>query len=179
MQSGARSPPLVAAEFDRLGVDCLVHNAGSAGPDLPDECESKEQADVLRPMRTSVARICHLLIPGMRERGLGRILNVVSVADRTPRTGNLKYGPSKAYVAALSKVPDLALRSGRVRACELSPGFNHTEFHAAAGPLEEKAALPGFVWYDAEVMVGEGWPRSSAEDRPRLGVPLPVDRSGT
>lgn len=70
-------------------------------------------------MRTSVARICHLLIPGMRERGLGRILNVVSVADRTPRTGDLKYGPSKPYVAALSKVPDLALRSGGVRACEL------------------------------------------------------------
>ena len=126
-----------------------------------------------------MARICHLLIPGMRERGFGRILNVVSVADRIPRTGNLKYGPSKAYVAALSKAPDLALRSGGVRARELWPGFTHTEFHAAAGRLEEKAALPGFVWYDAEVVVGEVWPRSSAEDCPPLGVPLPLDRPGT
>ena len=126
-----------------------------------------------------MARICHLLIPGMRERGFRRNLNVVSVADRIPRTGNLKYAPSKAYVAALSKAPDLALRSGGVRACELWPGFTHTEFHAAAGRLEEKAALPGFVWYDAEVVVGEGWPRSSAEDCSPLGVPLPLDRPGT
>ena len=36
------------------------------------------------------------------------------------------------------------------------PGFILTEFHAAADLLEEKAALPGFVWYDAEVVVREG-----------------------
>ena len=151
-------PPSIAGELDRLGlgVDYLVNNAGSAGPDLLEEREWEEQEAFLRLMMTSVARMCHLFIPGMRERGFGRILNVASVAGRIPRTGDLNYGPSKAYVIALSEALDLTLRSEGVRACALCPGFTHTEFHAVADLLEEKAALPGFVWYDAEVVVREG-----------------------
>ena len=97
-----------------------------------------------------------VVIPGMRERGFGRVLNVASVAGRIPRAGDLSYGPSKSYVIALSEALDLTLRSEGVRACALCPGFTHTEFHAVADLLEEKAALPGFVWYDAEVVVREG-----------------------
>ena len=151
-------PPSIAGELDRfgLGVDYLVNNAGSAGPDLLEEREWEDQEGFLRLMMTSVARMCHLFIPGMRDRGFGRILNVASVAGRIPRTGDLNYGPSKAYVIALSEALDLTLRSEGVRACALCPGFTHTEFHAVADQLEEKAALPGFVWYDAEVVVREG-----------------------
>lgn len=151
-------PPSIADEIDRLGleVDYLVNNAGSNGPDLLEDREWEEQAAFLRLMMTSVAQMCHLFIPGMRERGFGRILNVASVAGRIPRTADLNYGPSKSYVIALSEALDLTLRSEGVRACALCPGFTHTEFHAVADLLEEKATLPGFVWYDAEVVVREG-----------------------
>ena len=77
-------PSSIASELDRLGlgVDYLVNNAGSAGPDLLEDREWEEQAAYLRLMMTSVARMCHLFVPGMRERGFGRILNVASVAGR-------------------------------------------------------------------------------------------------
>ena len=78
------------------------------------------------------------------------------MAGRIPRTGDLNYGLSKTYVIALSDALDVTLRSEGLRACALCPEFTHAEFHAVADVLEEKAALPGFVWYDAEVIVREG-----------------------
>ena len=152
------APASIADRVAELGmrVDYLVNNAGSAGPDLLKDRDWPQHAAFLQLMMTSMAHLCHLFAPGMRERGFGRILNVASVAGRIPRANDLNYGPSKAYVVALSEALDLTLKPHGVRACALCPGFTHTEFHAAAEMLERKAALPDFVWYDAEVVVREG-----------------------
>ena len=153
-----KAPASIAARVAELGlrVDYLVNNAGSAGPDLLEDRDWPHQAAFLQLMMTSMAHLCHLFTPGMRERSFGRILNVASVAGRIARAGDLNYGPSKAYVVALSEALDLTLKPHGVRACALCPGFTHTEFHAAADMLEMKAALPDFVWYDAKVVVREG-----------------------
>ncbi len=153
-----KAPVSIAGRVAELGmrVDYLVNNAGSAGPDLLEEGDWQKQAAFLQLMMTSMAHLCHLFAPGMRDRGFGRILNVASVAGRIARAGDLNYGPSKAYVIALSEALDLTLKPHGVRACALCPGFTHTEFHAAADMLEMKAKLPDFVWYDAEVVVREG-----------------------
>ena len=152
------APASIADRVAELGmrIDYLVNNAGSAGPNLLEDRDWQQQAAFLQLMMTSMAHLCHLFAPGMRERGFGRILNVASVAGRIARAGDLNYGPSKAYVVALSEALDLTLKPHGVRACALCPGFTHTEFHAVADMLEVKAALPGFVWYDAEVVVREG-----------------------
>ena len=153
-----KAPTSIAGRVAELGmrVDYLINNAGSAGPDLLEKRDWQDQAAFLQLMMTSMAHLCHLFAPGMRERGFGRILNVASVAGRVARAGDLNYGPSKAYVVALSEALDLTLRPDGVRACALCPGFTHTEFHGAADMLETKAQLPDFFWYDAEVVVREG-----------------------
>ena len=87
------------------------------------------------------------------KRGFGRILNVATAAGRIARADDLNYGPSKAYVHSLSEPLDLTLKPHGVLACALYPGFTRTEFRAAAELLERTAALPDFVWYDAEVVV--------------------------
>ena len=152
------APASIAGRVAKLGmrVDYLVNNAGSAGPDLLEDGHWQKQAAFLQLMMTSMAHLCHLFAPGMRDRGFGRILNIASVAGRIARAGDLNYGPSKAYVVALSEALDLTLKPHGVRACALCPGFTHTEFHAVADILETKAKLPDFVWYDAEVVVREG-----------------------
>ena len=152
------APDSIAGRVAALGmrVDYLVNSAGSAGPHLLEDRPWPQHAAFLQLMTASMAHMCHLFAPGMRERGFGRILNVASVAGRIARAGDLSYGPSKAYVVALSEALDLTLKPYGVRSCALCPGFTHTEFHAVAGMLEAKAALPDFVWYDAEVVVREG-----------------------
>lgn len=152
------APQAIAEGVGELGlsIDYLVNNAGSAGPDLLEDRDWSEQAAFLQLMMTSMAHLCHLFAPGMRERGFGRILNVASVAGRIARANDLNYGPSKAYVVALSEALHLTLKHHGVNVCALCPGFTHTDFHEVADMLEMKASSPGILWYDADVVVREG-----------------------
>ena len=152
------APDAIAAYVtaEGLAVDVLVNNAGIAGPDLLEDREWGAQRDFYQLMMLSVAQLCHLFIPAMRERGFGRVINVASVAGRLPAAGGCNYGPSKAYLIALSEDLALTLRGSGVNVCALCPGYTHTDFHETAGLSAMKSALPGFLWYDADVVVREG-----------------------
>ena len=54
-------------------------------------------------MITTVAELCARLVPEMQRRGYGRVINVASVAGRFPSSNTGNYGPSKAYVIAVSE----------------------------------------------------------------------------
>lgn len=154
-------PAAPAALYDTaqslgLKIDYLVNNAGIAGPDLLEDRDWAEQADFYQLMMTSVAHLCHLFIPGMRERGFGRVINVASVAGRVPRADGCNYSPSKAYIIALSEALDATLKGTDINVTALCPGFTHTDFHAAAGMLEMKNNLPGWMWYPAATVVADG-----------------------
>lgn len=152
------------AERD-LRVDYLVNNAGAAGPDLLEDRGFDQHRRYFELMMISVAHLCHLFAPPMRERGWGRIINVSSVAGRIPRAGDCNYGPAKAYLIALSEEMNLTLKPSGVHVCALCPGFTHTEFHSAAGRDEFKASSSEFLWYDADVVVADGV-RAVAKGRP-------------
>ena len=139
-----------------LDIDFLVNNAGSAGPHLLEEKDWAPQAAFLELMMTSVTHMCHHFIPPMQARGFGRVINVASFAGRLARPAGAHYGPSKAYLVALSEELDLMLAGTDVHVSALCPGFTHTDFHEVAGLSEMKNALPGFMWYDAETVVRDG-----------------------
>ncbi len=154
-------PGCPAALFEQvealgLAVDVLINNAGSAGPHLISDRDWAANASFIELMITSVAQMCHRFIPGMVERGYGRVVNVASVAGRVPRAAGANYGPAKAYVIALSEDLSLSLEGTGVNVSALCPGFTHTDFHEAGGLSEMKARLPGWMWYDADVVVADG-----------------------
>lgn len=139
-----------------LHIDWLVNNAGAAGPDLLEDRDWNAQTRFFELMMLSVAHMCHLFVPPMRERGFGRVINVSSFAGRLSRAAGGNYGPAKAYLVALSEELALLLAGSGVQVCALCPGFTHTEFHEVAGLMDMKRGLPGFLWYDAETVVREG-----------------------
>jgi len=146
------------AETERRGlqVDYLVNNAGSEGPDLIETRDWPRHEAYLRLMMTSVAGMCHEFIPGMIERGFGRVLNVASVAGRLTVSGDYSYGPTKAYLIALSKALASTFKSDGVHVMALCPGFTHTDFHASDRLTAMKGGMPKFLWYDADVVIREG-----------------------
>lgn len=152
------APARIHAELTERGieVDYLVNNAGAAGGHLLDDPDFDTHARYLQLMMLSVAELCHLFIPAMRERGFGRVINVSSVAGRIPRAGGCLYGPSKAFLIHLSEELHLSVRQDGVNVSALCPGFTHTDFHAVAGKLDMKAKSPRLLWYDADVVVREG-----------------------
>ena len=70
--------------------------------------------------------------------------------------GDYSYGPTKAYLIALSKGLASAFGPQGVKVMALCPGFTHTEFHLSERLTEMKKATPGFIWYDADVVIREG-----------------------
>lgn len=139
-----------------LAVDWLVNNAGVAGPHLLEDRDWSAQARFFELMMISVAQLCHRFVPPMQARGYGRVINVSSFAGRLARPAGANYGPAKAYLVALSEELALLLRGSGVHVTALCPGFTHTDFHEAAGLMEMKRSLPGFLWYDAATVVREG-----------------------
>ncbi|GAB5451299.1 MAG: SDR family oxidoreductase [Halioglobus sp.] len=139
-----------------LTVDYLVNNAGIAGPDLLEDRDWSDQDAFFQLMMSSVAHLCHLFVPPMRERGFGRVINVASVAARLPRADGCNYAASKAYVVALSESLAVTLKGTGVNVCALCPGFTHTDFHETAGLQDMKNSLPKFFWYEADVVVADG-----------------------
>lgn len=152
------APQRILEQLARLDltIDFLVNNAGIAGCDLLQERDWGKQQAFFQLMMTSVAHLCHLLIPPMVQRGHGRVINVASVAGRVPRAGGCNYGPAKAYVIALSEDLWLTLRGTGVNVCALCPGYTHTEFHAVGGLQETKDRLPRWIWYGAPTVVRDG-----------------------
>jgi len=139
-----------------LQVDYLINNAGSAGPDLLANRDWAVQQKHIELMMTSVAGMCHHFIPPMQQRGFGRVLNVASVAGLLSISGDAGYGPTKAYVIALSKGLAMTLQNQDINVLALCPGFTHTDFHGSDELTRMKKSTPSFIWYDAEVVIREG-----------------------
>jgi len=139
-----------------IQVDYLVNNAGIAGPNLLEEDDWSQQQAFFQLMMLSIAELCHLFVPPMQQRGFGRVINVASVAGRIARAGGCNYGPTKAWVIALSEELALSVGKDGVNVSALCPGFTHTEFHERAGLTDMKNNMPGWMWYDAETVVREG-----------------------
>ena len=156
--SKSGTPDMIRAVCDQddLQIDFLINNAGSSGPDLLEEHDWSVQEDFYRLMMTSYAQMCHLFVPDMRKRKWGRVINVASVAGRLPSAGGCNYGPTKAYVVALSEDLNLTVGSDGVNVCALCPGFTHTDFHETAGMMSFKEKSPKWLWYSADTVVEDG-----------------------
>ncbi len=95
----------VAQVIERTGrIDVWVNNAGVAGKAAPIWEQSDEDWQrVIAINLTGTFYCCRAVIPHMRERGYGRIVNVASVAGKEGNPNMGAYSASKAGVIALTK----------------------------------------------------------------------------
>jgi NAD(P)-dependent dehydrogenase (short-subunit alcohol dehydrogenase family) len=130
---------VVAAATERFGrVDCLVNNVGYAEIRRFDELTEGdwEQAWQLNVM--SAVRAIQAVLPGMRERGAGAIVNVSSTAAKRPSTGMPEYSVTKAAMLSLSRlVADLYAKDG-IRCNAVTPGPTATDAWLGEGGLADQ-----------------------------------------
>ena len=140
---------MVAEVESQLGpIDLLVANAGrnvsetSAWEIDPDEWWNVLEVNVL-----GVYLCCRAVIPGMLERGRGRIVITGSGAAYLPSSGGTAYSSSKAAVWRLGNVLAEQLK-GRVPVFVISPGLVRTEMTKRApddAPWTPPEAAPRLV----------------------------------
>ncbi|MGI9658111.1 MAG: SDR family NAD(P)-dependent oxidoreductase [Gaiellaceae bacterium] len=142
MGSAGGVDELISAAVGELGrIDCLVNNVGLARQVdfmavTDEEWNSLWQLNVMSYVRTIRA-----VLPGMRERGYGRIVNVSSTAGKRPSTGMPDYTVTKAAVLSLSRlVADLYTKDG-VLCNAVAPGPTASPAWLAEGGLADQVSL--------------------------------------
>lgn len=142
---------------DDLRVDWLINNAGYGLPGTLVANPWRAHADFIQVMMTAPTELAWRLLPGMRSRGYGRVINVASLAGYVPGTsGHTLYGASKAYLIKLSQSLALENRAAGVHVCALCPGFTFSEFHDVTGTREKMNAMPRFMWLTADEVARQG-----------------------
>jgi len=131
----------LAAEIsDRFGaVDAVVNNAGY-GEIGPLETMPLERARAMFEVNVfGLMGLTQLLLPAMRERGSGRIINVSSIAGRWVSPGSGWYGASKHALEAISDALRLELHQFGLQVVLIEPGLIATDFAAVAEPSIQQA----------------------------------------
>jgi NAD(P)-dependent dehydrogenase (short-subunit alcohol dehydrogenase family) len=119
----------VERAFDEIGpVDLLVANAGRNVSEQGGawEVDPSEWWNVFEVNVLGVYLCCRAVIPGMLERGQGRIVITGSGAAYLPQSGNSAYSASKAAVWRFGNVLAEQL-AGRIPVFVISPGLVRTE----------------------------------------------------
>jgi Transposase, Mutator family/short chain dehydrogenase len=86
-----------------LAIDVLINNTGLSGNTAFADASWDTLAAELQIMTTAPTHLSHLVAPGMRARGWGRIVNVASIAALLPPPASLLYTPIKRYVLDLAR----------------------------------------------------------------------------
>lgn len=145
-------------ERQGLAVDGLVNNAGYGVPGLYNAVPWQTHEDFLRVMVAGVCELSYRLMPGMMQRGYGRIVNVASLAGLVPSpAGHALYGASKAFLIKMSEALSHEGQAHGVHVTALCPGFTYSEFHDVTGTREQMRGLPKWMWLDAASVARQGY----------------------
>ena len=116
-----------------LAIDVLVNNAGLGAAGRFDRCDPGRIGEVLQVNIVALTELTRLFLPGMVERGRGRVMLVASVGAFQPGPRMAAYFASKAYVLSLGEALAYELRGTGVSVTTLCPGATATKFFAVAG----------------------------------------------
>jgi len=132
---------LAARAAEPFGApDILVHAAG---------INTREVADAVTPEGWDMTMHLNLavpfflsqhMVPGMKEKGWGRIVNFASLQSHRAFPGGLSYGASKGGVAQLTRAMAEAWSRDGINVNAIGPGFFRTELTAAVFADPERAA---------------------------------------
>jgi short-subunit dehydrogenase len=141
-----------------LTIDALVNNAGYGVPGTFVSSPWQRHHDMLQVMVVGLAELTHRLLPGMLERGYGRILNVASLAGLVPApAGHTLYAAAKALVIKFSEALANEVRARNVHVTAVCPGFTISEFHDVTGTREQMKRLPSWMWLDSPTVARQGF----------------------
>jgi len=120
----------VAGALERFGrIDVLVNNAGRG---LIGAVEETSETEVLAAFENNVfgtLAVTRAVLPSMRERRAGTIVNVSSVGGMASRSGGGIYGGTKFAIEGISEALRAELAPLGIRVVIVEPGAFRTDFH--------------------------------------------------
>jgi NAD(P)-dependent dehydrogenase (short-subunit alcohol dehydrogenase family) len=156
LSSAGAPEAVVDRAMSELGrVDCLVNNVGVAYQAGFDELTDEQWDDLWQLNVMSFVRAIRAVLPSMRARRDGVIVNVSSTAGKRPSTGMPNYSVTKAAVLSLSRLVADAYAKDGIRCNAVAPGPVATEAWTGDGGLADQAAARSGKTRE-EVLAGVG-----------------------
>lgn len=116
------------AQFEFGRVDILVNSAGYHARGKVEAIESAELAKMIDVNLRAPVVLTRIALPYLRETDGGVIINVGSLAGRTPIAGSATYSATKAGLRAFTLALAEELRGGNIKVALVSPGPINTGF---------------------------------------------------
>lgn len=126
-------------------IDVLINNASTLGASpMPrlDALDPRIFDEIVRTNVTAPLRLIQLVLPRMKTRGSGVVINVTSDAAVEAYPGWGGYGASKAALEHLTRILAAELDGTGVRAYLVDPGEMNTRMHQDAEPGVDLSRLP-------------------------------------
>ena len=133
-------------------IDVLINNAGFGLNKAFTMSSLEAEQQMLDVLVRTPMRLMHAVLPGMKERNKGVVINVSSVAGYI---AGGSYSASKSYITVISESLNTELAGTHVKVSALCPGFTRTEFHQRA--RMSMKGLPNFMWLNADELVKKAW----------------------
>ena len=121
-----------ALQADSGPIDVLVNNAGIAAGHSIEETSLTECQRVMNTNTWGTLRCIHAVLPSMRERSTGHILNVTSLAGRVALNGHAAYAASKFAAEALTEILAVETKPFGIRVTMIEPGVIDTPIFGKA-----------------------------------------------
>jgi short-subunit dehydrogenase len=157
-QPGAAQALAAALKRKRVTVDVLVNNAGVLEQGAFCDIAAPRHQELIDLNVSGLTAMLAQFLPGMRQRGWGRVLNVASIAAFQPVPTLATYAATKAFVLSLTESLSEELKGSGVSVTALCPGITATQMVSRAAEANEKLSrLPGFLIGDAAEVAADGY----------------------
>lgn len=148
----------------RKEFDILINNAGGAEPILFPDMDTTTLMDCTNLNYHSPVLIMQALLNGMQQRKFGRVVNISSIASKSPRPMLPHYGAAKAALEAFSKSMAVNYANSNITINCICPGGVATEVSLLN--RERMAQLCGedSAYYNHSMVSGNGLGRLITKD---------------
>lgn len=109
------------------GIDILVNNAGGPRAGRFDDLSSEDYLSAVQLNLMSTINLCYAVVPTMRERGGGRIINLTSVSVKQPVDGLMLSNMARTGVIGFAKTLATELAPDKILVNNVCPGIIFTD----------------------------------------------------
>jgi NADP-dependent 3-hydroxy acid dehydrogenase YdfG len=126
---------------DKGQIDVLVNNAGIARGNSIEESDMAQIREMFETNFFGAVALMQAVLPGMRQRKSGTIINVTSIAGRFVSAGGGFYAASKFALEAVSESLALQVKRFNIRVAMIEPGVIATSIFENARNAQEAPNL--------------------------------------